>query len=67
MCLKLTIKIPERRHWHHSDIFIVNFEHSSVSIVKFAQIIAGWDGNGHNRNTFYLSQEGLKTKTHISI
>ena len=26
MCLKLTIKIPERRQWRRSGIFIVNFE-----------------------------------------
>ena len=36
---KVTIKIPERRHWHGSGLFIVNFEHisnlSSVSIVDF--------------------------------
>ena len=27
ICSKLTIKIPERRHWHRFGIFIVNFEH----------------------------------------
>ena len=27
MCLKLTIKTQERRHWHRPGIFIVNFEH----------------------------------------
>ena len=26
---KLTIKIPERRHWHRSGIFIINFKHIS--------------------------------------
>ena len=26
---KLTVKIPERRQWRHSGIFIVNFEHIS--------------------------------------
>ena len=29
ICSKLTIKIPERRHWRRSGIFIVNFEHIS--------------------------------------
>ena len=29
ICSKLTIKIPERRHWRCSGIFIVNFEHIS--------------------------------------
>ena len=26
---KLAIKIPERRHWRHSGVFIVNMEHIS--------------------------------------
>ena len=29
ICSKLTIKTPERRHWSHSGVFIVNFEHIS--------------------------------------
>ena len=29
ICLKLTIKIPEQRQWHHSGIFVVNFENIS--------------------------------------
>ena len=28
-CSELTVKIPERRHWRRSGIFIVNFEHIS--------------------------------------
>ena len=45
MCSKLTIKTSERRH---SGVFIVNFEHilipcSSVSIVNFEQVNAGWE------------------------
>ena len=31
ICLKLTIKIPERRHWR----FIVNFEHISHRVLVF--------------------------------
>ena len=47
MCSKLTVKIPERRQWRRSGIFIVNFEHnftlcSSVSFVNFGQVNAGW-------------------------
>ena len=44
-CLKLTIKIVERRHWRRSGIFIVNFEHIShrVSIVNFQQVNVGWE------------------------
>ena len=35
ICSKLTIKIPERRHWHRSGIFIVNFEHISHLVLLF--------------------------------
>ena len=43
---KLTIKMSKKRHC--PGIFIVNFEHishlvSSVSIVNFEQVNAGWD------------------------
>ena len=27
ICSKLTINTPERRHWRHSGVFVVNFEH----------------------------------------
>ena len=44
------MKTPKRRHWRHwrrFDVFIVNFEYfshhfSSVSIVNFEQVNAGW-------------------------
>ena len=44
---ELTIKTPKRRHWRRFSDF-VNFEHisqlcSSVSIVNFEQVNAGWD------------------------
>ena len=29
ICSKLTIKTQERREWHHSGVFIVNFGHIS--------------------------------------
>ena len=32
---KLTIKTPERPHWHHSDVFIVNCEHISNLVLVF--------------------------------
>ena len=35
ICLKLTIKIPERRHWRRSGIFIVNFEHILHLVLVF--------------------------------
>ena len=34
MCSKLTMKIPERRQWRRSGVFLVNFEHiSHLSLV----------------------------------
>ena len=49
ICLKLIIKTPERRHWHHSGVFIVNFEifhtHASVSIANFELVNAGWENS----------------------
>ena len=35
ICSELTIKIPERRHWRRSGIFIVNFEHISHLVLVF--------------------------------
>ena len=35
ICSKLTIKIPERRQWRCSGIFIVNFEHISHLVLVF--------------------------------
>ena len=35
ICSTLTIKIPERRHWDRSGIFIVNFEHISHLVLVF--------------------------------
>ena len=35
ICSKLTIKIPARRQWRHSGIFIVNFEHISHLVLVF--------------------------------
>ena len=47
MCSKLPIKTPKRRQWRRFGVFIVNFEHishlcSSVPIVNFEHVIAGW-------------------------
>ena len=43
-CSNLTLKTPERHHYSHFDVFIVNFEHiftpsSSVFIVEFEQVM----------------------------
>ena len=35
ICSKLTMKIPERRHWRRSAIFIVNFEHIPHLVLVF--------------------------------
>ena len=35
ICSKLIIKTPERRHWRHSGVFIVNFEHISHLVLVF--------------------------------
>ena len=50
ICPKLTIKTPKRRHWRRFGVFIVNFEHishlrSSVSVVTFEKVNAGWVQN----------------------
>ena len=36
---KLTIKIPERGHWRHTVVFIVNFEHISYLFLQFLLLI----------------------------
>ena len=51
VCSKLTLKIPERRHWHRSGIFIVWSYFtpcSSVSIVNFEYVIV-LHGKKHSR------------------
>ena len=40
ICSNLTIKTPEQRHWHRSDVFILNFEHNSI--VNFEEVNASW-------------------------
>ena len=45
--LTITIKIPERRQWRRSGVFIVNSEQifthcSGVPIVYFEQVNANW-------------------------
>ena len=50
ICSKLTTKTPRRRHWRPSGVFIINFEHNSLSFVVFLlptllfkNSILGWD------------------------
>ena len=61
LCSKLTVKTPERRHWRHSGVFIVNLEHfrpcSSVSIVNIEQVNTGWVNYiRYNLKTLTLTQ-----------
>ena len=35
ICLKLTIKTPERRQWCRFGVFIINFEHISHRVLVF--------------------------------
>ena len=35
ICSKLTIETAERRHWRHSGVSIVNFEHISHLVLVF--------------------------------
>ena len=41
ICSKLTIKIPERRQWRRSGIFIVNFEHISRLVLVVLLLTLG--------------------------
>ena len=34
-CSNLTMKTAKRRHWLHSDVFIINFEHISHLVLLF--------------------------------
>ena len=48
--LKVTIKTPERRHWHRSGVFNVNFgQVSSVSFVEFEQANVSQDPDLFNQ------------------
>ena len=42
ICLKLTIKTPQRRHWRDYGVFIVNFEHISHLVLVF--LLKLWAG-----------------------
>ena len=42
ICWKLTIKIPERRHWSCFSVFIVNFEHISHLFLVFLLLTLSW-------------------------
>ena len=62
-CSKVTIEMlkQDMSHWRRSGVFIVNVEHiytpcSSVSIVNFEQVNAGWAvTSSHLSNTITAS------------
>ena len=65
ICSKLTIKTSKRRQcqwrqWRRFGVFIVKFDHishlcSSVSIINFEHVIAGWDSSfNHKISTCYI-------------
>ena len=41
ICEKLILKTPERRYWHRSSVFIVNFEHISHLVLMFLLLTLG--------------------------
>ena len=70
ICSKFTIKTPKQRYWHHSGIFIVNYEPishncSGVYIVDFDQVNSGWGRGPHQYLdgwSFDRLQCGMETK-----
>ena len=64
ICLKLTIKIPERPDWHRSVVFIVNFEHTTLIFLVFLlltlnkQMLAG-QGSWPNFVSNYMAEWNL--------
>ena len=63
ICSKLKIKTPERRHWDHFDVFLVNFEHiSHFVLVDFQQLNVGWFISALQRQRSY-SEPCQRSKT----
>ena len=65
---KVNNKTPERRHWLHSGVFIVNFKHisdlfSSDFIVEFEQLNVSWVKTPHKYADFdSMTNQSLKTR-----
>ena len=60
ICLKLTIKTPERRQWHRSGVFVANFEHIPHIVLVFllftlTREIPAWNKNMKNEIDKLLS------------
>ena len=57
ICSKLTIKTPERSHWRHSGVFIVNFKNIAHFVLVFLLLtlnhaIAGWEWSLHQQTNW---------------
>ena len=64
--MPLTIKTPERRHWHHwsrSGVFIVNFEHISHLLLEFLLLPSSRVSivNFEHANADSIGIEGINT------
>ena len=67
---KLTIKTPERCHWRHSGVFIINFEHISHFVLVFLlltlnMLLAAWKAIFYEKLPIFierLSSEILKSE-----
>ena len=61
ICSKLTMKIPKRRQWRSSGIFILNFEHTSHLVLVFILLTlsrympAGMRGHSHGQKPHTVS------------
>ena len=76
ICSKLTVKTPERCQWHHSDIFIVNFEHISHLVLVFLlltlnmQLLVGFAKHQKSSNPAvvdWLSNKAQFFRQHLAI
>ena len=72
ICSKLTIKTQDRRQWCRYAVLIVNFTPcSSVSLVNFEHVIAGWDAmsskTNQTENLKKKERKPTKTKNQIKL
>ena len=81
ICSKLTIKTLEQHQWHHSSIFIVDFEHISHLVIAFLLLtLKDWDLNSKIEDAmiygfwtkirafyFQISKESLQTWLYLVL
>ena len=69
LCSELTTKIPERRHWRRSGVFILNFEHISHLFLVFPlltlnmKILAGYCSLYHVKPERYMKWNNIFSYT----